>query len=163
MKLLNSDIHQTHPIMVQIDANYLAYLHTVESKVSLKKDRPFVGLAACINGKMFVIPLTSQTTQERKKKGLNKRNSLTTTFIKASNVEISNLLHNNMIPVPENLATKITIDPMKDTYLNNKSIMIYLQRYDQKSRNHKFLQSICCDFRLLEEKCDEWIKNNPIK
>ena len=82
-----------------------------------------------------------------------------------------------MIPVPENLATKITIDPMKDTYLmneyryirkhwveiNNKSIMIYLQRYDQKSRNHKFLQSICCDFRLLEEKCDEWIKNNPIK
>lgn len=177
MKLLNSDINQTHPTMVQIDANYLAYLHTVESKVSLKKDRLFVGLAVCINGKMFVIPLTSQTTQERKKKGLNKRNSLTTTFIKASNVEISNLLHNNMLPVPENLATKITIDPMKDTYLmneyryirkhwveiNNKSIMIYLQRYDQKSRNHKFLQSICCDFRLLEEKCDEWIKNNPIE
>ena len=67
MKLLNSDINQTHPTMVQIDANYLAYLHTVESKVSLKKDRPFVGLAVCINGKMFVIPLTSQTTQEKRK------------------------------------------------------------------------------------------------
>lgn len=175
MKLLNSDINTTSPVLVQIDAAYLAYLHSFEPKVSLKKDRPFVGLAVRINGKLFVIPLTSQTTQERKKKGLKKRNSLTTTFIKASGIEISDLLHNNMIPVPEKLVTKIIIDPIKDTYLmneyrfirkhwveiNSKSMMIYIERNNAEARNYEFLKSICCDFKMLELKCDEWIRNNP--
>ena len=105
---------------------------------------------------------------------LKKRNSLTTTFVKAAGMEISDLLHNNMIPVPKNLAQRIEIDPIKDTYLSNeyrhirkhwseitnKSLMIYLERYNAKSRNYVFLQSICCDFKMLEEKCDDWIKNH---
>ncbi len=175
MNLLDSDIKQTSPKIVMVDSNYLAYLHGFDNRVSLKKDRPYVGLAVRINVKIFVIPLTSQTTQERKKRGLKKRNSLTTTFIKASGVEISDLLHNNMIPVPKELAQRIEIDPIKDTYLmneyryirkhwveiTNKSLMIYIERYNSKSRNNKFLQSICCDFKMLETKCDEWIKNNP--
>ena len=115
-----------------VDSSYLAYLHGFDNRVSLKNDRPYVGLAVRINDKIFVIPLTSQTTQERKKRGLKKRNSLTTTFVKASGVEIT-----------------------------NKSLMIYIERYNAKSRNNKFLQSICCDFKMLETKCDEWIKNNP--
>ena len=45
---------------------------------------------------------------------------LTTTFVKASGVEISDLLHNNMIPVPKKLAQRIEIDPIKDTYLTNE-------------------------------------------
>ena len=106
---------------------------------------------------------------------MKKRNSLTTTFVKAAGVEISDLLHNNMIPVPKQLAQRIEIDPIKDTYLTNeyryirkhwvditnKSLMIYLERYNEKSRNNKFLQSICCDFKMLEEKCDDWIKSHP--
>lgn len=119
MNLLDSDIKQTSPKIVMVDSNYLAYLHGFDNRVSLKKDRPYVGLAVRINDKIFVIPLTSQTTQERKKRGLKKRNSLTTTFIKASGVEISDLLHNNMIPVPKELAQRIEIDPIKDTYLMN--------------------------------------------
>ena len=59
-----------------VDSAYLSYLHGFDSRVSLKKDRPYVGLAVRINDKVYVIPLTSQTTQERKKKGLKKRNSL---------------------------------------------------------------------------------------
>lgn len=172
MKIFDSDISKTSPKIVTVDKKYLSYLHGFDSRVSLKKDRPYVGLSVLINGKIFVIPLTSQTTQERKKKGFKKRNSLTTTFIKASGVEISDLLHNNMIPVPKKLAERIEIDPLKDTYLSNeyryirkhwveitnKSLMIYLERYNEESRNFAFLQSICCDFKMLEEKCDDWIK-----
>ncbi|MBQ5998646.1 MAG: type III toxin-antitoxin system ToxN/AbiQ family toxin, partial [Treponema sp.] len=45
--------------------------------------------------------------------------------------------------------------------ITNKSLMIYIERYNEKSRNNAFLTSICCDFKMLEEKCDEWIKNYP--
>ena len=73
------------------------------------------------------------------------------------------------------LAQRVEIDPIKDTYLSNeyryirkhwveitnKSLMIYIERYNEKSRKNAFLTSICCDFKMLEEKCDEWIKNHP--
>lgn len=76
-----------------------------------------------------------------------------------------------MIPVPEELATKIIIDPVKDTYLmneyrfirkhwveiNSKSVMIYIERNNENSRNYEFLKSICCDFKMLEAKCDDWL------
>ena len=78
MGILDLDIKQTSPKIVMVDSAYLSYLHGFDSRVSLKKDRPYVGLAVRINDKVYVIPLTSQTTQERKKKGLKKRNSLTT-------------------------------------------------------------------------------------
>lgn len=79
-----------------------------------------------------------------------------------------------MIPVPKELTQKIDIDPIKDTYLSNeyryirkhwveitnKSLMIYLERYNIESRNNTFLQSICCDFKMLVEKCDNWIKSH---
>ena len=172
MVILNSDIKQTSPTLVMVDSAYILYLQGVDCCVSLKKGRPYVGLSVRINNNFFVIPLTSQTTEKRKLKGLKKRNSLTTTFIKASGIEISALLHNNMIPVPKNLIQKIEINPIKDTYLmneyryirkhwveiTNKSMMIYLERYNKKSINKDFLQKICCDFKLLEEKCNDWIK-----
>ena len=175
MHILDSDIRKTSPKIVEVDADYLAYLRGFDSRVSLKKDRPYVGLAVRINDRIFVVPLTSQTTQERKKRGLKKRNALTTTFIRASGMEIADLLHNNMIPVPKKLARRIEIDPAKDTYLmneyryirkhwveiTNKSLATYIERYNERSRNCKFLQSICCDFKLLEEKCAEWERHNP--
>ena len=174
MVILNSDIKQTSPTLVMVDSAYILYLQGVDCRVSLKKGRPYVGLSVRINNNFFVIPLTSQTTEKRKLKGLKKRNSLTTTFIKASGIEISALLHNNMIPVPKNLIQKIEINPIKDTYLmneyryirkhwveiTNKSMMIYLERYNKKSINKDFLQKICCDFKLLEEKCNDWIKTH---
>ena len=173
MHLLDSDIKQTSPTIVKVDSEYLFYLHSYDNRVSLKKGRPYVGLAVLINNKMYVIPLTSQTTAERRKKGLKKRNPLTTTFITMSGEEISNLLHNNMIPVPENLTEKIIIDPLKDTYLMNeyryirkhwleitqKSLSIYIERYDKNSGNYDFFNSICCDFKVLEEKYDDWISS----
>ena len=68
MGILDLDIKQTSPKIVMVDSAYLSYLHGFDSRVSLKKDRPYVGLAVRINDKVYVIPLTSQTTQERKKR-----------------------------------------------------------------------------------------------
>ena len=168
MTLLDNDIKYTSPQIVIVNSEYLQYLHSFDNRVSLKKDRPYVGLAVQINKNIYVIPLTSQTTQERKNKGLKKRNSLTTTFIKAAGIEISDLLHNNMIPVPKKLMKKIIIDPLHDTYLmneyryirkhwveiTNKSLKIYLERYNIESINYNFLQRICCDFKMLETKAN---------
>lgn len=73
MKDFDTDIKQTSPKIVMVDKEYLTYLHVHDNRVSLKKDRPYVGLSVRINDKVFVIPLTSQTTQERKKKRIEKK------------------------------------------------------------------------------------------
>lgn len=45
MKLLDADIKQTLPKVVMVDVAYLSYLHDFDNRVSLQKDRLYVGLA----------------------------------------------------------------------------------------------------------------------
>ena len=75
-----------------------------------------------------------------------------------------------LFPVPKNQIKKIQIDPLVDTYLSNeerqirknwveiniKSIGVYRERYDKNSRNYRFLNKTCCDFKKLETECDRW-------
>lgn len=70
-----------------------------------------------------------------------------------------------MFPVPEAEISDIIIDPTIDTYLaneeryirkhlaeiNQKSVNVYLKRYDDSSREKQFLEKICCDFKFLEQ------------
>lgn len=77
-----------------------------------------------INGRMYVVPLTSQTTKERVARGKKKRSTTITTFIKVDGEEIANLLHNNMFPVPDEQIKRIQIDPEVDTYLANEERQI---------------------------------------
>lgn len=170
MKLLEADLKCTKPILCEIERDYMKYMHEADWRVSVKYKRKFVGLAVRINGRFYVIPLTSQTTKERVARGKKKRSASITTFIKVGGEEIANLLHNNMFPVPRNQIKKITIDPMVDTYLaneerqirkhwveiNTKSIAVYKDRYDTNSRNYHFFNRTCCDFKKLETECDKW-------
>ena len=142
----------------------MRYLHKLESKVSVKyNNRPFVGIVTMVNDIMYVIPLTSQTTQERKLKGKRKRSHKVTTFIKdTKGREIANILYNNMIPVTEGVCTLLDIDTDKDTYEANeiryirrnrgkiikKAKMVHQQRLQG---DDSFLRRICCNFELLEE------------
>ena len=174
MKLLEQDIKSTKPILCEIQKDYIKYMHDVDWRVSVKYKRKFVGLAVKINGRMYVVPLTSQTTKERTARGKKKRSAAITTFIKVADEEIANLLHNNMFPVPEDQIKRIQIDPMIDTYLaneerqirknwvsiNTKSISIYRERYDKESRNYQFFNKVCCDFKKLEIECDRWEKEH---
>ncbi len=60
--------------LYKIDADYLKYLHNIDYRISVKyNNRPFVRIVTMLNGIKYVLPLTSQTTQERRKEGKNKR------------------------------------------------------------------------------------------
>ena len=116
--------------LYKINAQYLKFLHNVDNRISVKyNNRPFVGIITMINGIKYVLPLTSQTTQERKKVGKSKRAAIITTFVKdSSGVEIANILHNNMFPVLDDVYSAIQIDATIDTYESNEI------RYIRKNR-----------------------------
>ncbi len=162
------------PILYYIDKAYLKYLHKVDSRVSVKfNNRPFAGIVTSIGTQKYMIPLTSQTTAERKKEGKNKRSSLITTFVtETSGKEIANLLYNNMVPVQDDMISPLSIDPMVDTFESNeirylrknwktveeKAFNVFEQRYDSSSHNFGFLQKTCCDFKKLENALEHYSK-----
>ena len=160
------------PILYYVDREYLKYLHKEDYRVSVKfNNRPFAGIITLVGDRKYIIPLTSQTTEERKNAGKNKRSSLITTFVtETSGKEISNLLYNNMIPVNEQIITALEIDSETDTYESNeirylrknwetikkKAEKIFNQRYDIESYNFNFLKKTCCDFKKLEKALDQF-------
>lgn len=172
MNLLSNVIKKTKPRLCKVDDKYLRYMHKCDNRISVKyNNRPFVVLVVEINGFLYAVPLTSQTTSERIKRGKKKRSHRTTTFIYNKNEEIANLLHNNMFPVPDTSLSDIIIDPITMSYeaneerfmrknwvdINLKSIDVYTDRYNPECRDFQFLSKICCDFKYLETKCSEWI------
>lgn len=69
MKLLEEDLKNTKPILCEIERDYMKYMHEADWRVSVKYERKFVGLAVRINERIYVLPLTSQTTKERMARG----------------------------------------------------------------------------------------------
>ena len=149
--------------LYQINADYIKYLHKIDYRISVKyNNRPFVGIVTMINGINYVLPLTSQTTEERKKDGKNKRAAIITTFVKDTNgTEIANILHNNMFPVKDGVYTPLNINAEVDTYesneirfirKNSEKIINKAQRVytDRTTRQNTFLYKSCCDFKKLE-------------
>ena len=165
MILLEEDLKKTTPRLCKVDSGLLKYLHKCDHRVSVKKERVFVGLAVYINGKLYLIPLTSVTCAKRISEGKKPRPNTIITKVMDGAEEIADLLYNNMIPVDENYITDIIIDPDKDSYLANeerfirknwvainvKAISIYRNRYNALHRDYDFLTKMCCDFRKLED------------
>lgn len=150
-------------MLYEINPKYIRFLHSVDNRVSVKyNNRPFVGIVTMINGIKYVLPLTSQTTQERKKNGKNKRSSIITTFVRdSSGCEIANILHNNMFPVKNGVYTALNIDAKVDTYESNE--IRYIRKNssdiikkaekvynDRKYKHNPFLYKTCCDFDYAE-------------
>lgn len=149
--------------LYMINPNYLKYIHKIDNRVSVKyNNRPFVGVVMMINDIPYVLPLTSQTTAERKKTGKKKRSAKTTTFVKDSgDEEIANILHNNMFPVKEGVFTLLEVEAESDTYEANEIRYIRKNRDkiiekakkvhdDRIGGKDAFLNRICCDFEKLE-------------
>ena len=62
------------PILYYVDREYLKYLHKEDYRVSVKfNNRPFAGIVTLVGDRKYIIPLTSQTTEERKIINLNFR------------------------------------------------------------------------------------------
>ena len=157
--------------LYKIDPAYLKFLHKIDGRISVKyNNRPFVGIVTMINGISYVLPLTSQTTQERKKEGKNKRAAIITTFVKDSaDNEIANILHNNMFPVKEGVYSLLEIDAEVDTYESNEIRFIRKNKdriikkaqkvYEERTTKHNpFLLKSCCDFKELEAHYQSFIR-----
>ena len=150
--------------LYKVSPDYLRYLHAQDYRVSVKfNNRPFVGVLTMINDIYYVLPLTSQTTAERKRQGKKKRAAAITTFVKNSaKTEIANILHNNMIPVTPDELQLLDIDAQSDTYEaneiryirkhTNEIIEKARQVYQKRLNNYnEFYVKTCCDFKKLEK------------
>ena len=150
--------------LCKIHPAYLKYLHRIDSRISVKyNNRPFVGVITMLNGIPYVLPLTSQTTEERKKEGKNKRSANITTFVRDSaGNEIANILHNNMFPVKEGVYEIMEVNAETDTYESNEirfirknkeTIIKKAQKVhtDRTTKNNSFMNKTCCDFKKLED------------
>lgn len=159
--------------IVRVDSNYCDYLRQFDSRVPYnsksKELRPFVGILFEINECEYFAPLSSPKPKHKKmSNGID--------FFKLDNGELGAVNFNNMIPVRNNNYNTIYF---KDEWTKNldkkyqellKSQVDWLNanysRVIKKSSklyqlyiNNKLPDNIkarCCNFKLLEEKCDEY-------
>lgn len=149
----------------EVNNAYLNFLRKFDSRVSQKGGRSFICVEMFLGDKKYYLPLTSQV----KTKNGKKRNSLVTTKVLDSKGEsIACVLYNNMLPIPSSELSCIEFDSHKfKDYLETeyqylkfkveeirkKASKVYNMRI---KGNNALLNSICCDFKLLEKKCSEW-------
>lgn len=152
--------------MYDISEKYRNHLSQYDNKISLKENRKFYGILVS-NGQMdYYIPFTSKINK--------KTNSKLTINIKNTNKKIiAKLLLNNMIPVNIEDAYIVNIDNSKYKtyymneirYLHNKKVKeeiirkinyIFYVLNNKKHYDYEFFKKVCCNFKMLEEKCIEY-------
>lgn len=162
--------------LYRVDSNYCNYLHYYEPKIPYieeeKENRPFIGVILNVNGKNFFAPLTSP-----KKKHLIMKDMQD--FLKIDQGRLGGINLNNMIPIPRCYLEKIEIEELKDKkykIMLNKQMQWINQnelRIHNRARNlyylilnghtTKELINRCCDFRLLERKCDDFMREHEVQ
>ena len=161
--------------LVRLDTKYCDYLRKFDNKVPYNYDRkelrPFVGVLFKVNNCMYFAPLSSP-----KSKHLKLRSNLD--FLKLDNGRLGAINFNNMLPVTENNIIRLdlnkdslTISEEKYTKLLRKQLY-WLSRNSEKLYNRskklydKYMAGTldnsiakrCCNFKLLEEKCEKFNK-----
>ena len=163
-------------IIVRLDSNYCDYLRKYDNKVpfnySQKELRPFVGVLFKINKCMYFAPLSSPKPKHLKMK-------TTIDFLKIDNGKLGAINFNNMLPVKKkNIIVldlnKIPINKKEEKYinllrnqlywLNRNSEKLYKksQRLYNKYLNNTLNDNVlkrCCNFKLLEDKCNKYNKH----
>ena len=157
--------------LVKIDSEYCNYLRKFDDKVMYnmkeKELRPFVGILFKVNDYEYFAPLSSPKT-----KHLKMRNTID--FYKIDGGVLGAVNFNNMIPVKKDYYEIIYFNErkldkseekyqelLKDqiTWLNENYIQVMNKSYKlydlyNKGRLSKNIMDRCCNFKLLEEKCD---------
>lgn len=155
-------------MMYDVSDEYRKYLSKYDSKVSKKENRKFYGILVSNENMDYYIPFTSK---------INKNTSTKLTInIKDTNKKIiAKLLLNNIIPVNMKDAHIVDINNSKHKtyyineirYLHNKKVREELIRKlnymfdvleDNNHYDFNFFKEVCCNFKLLEEKCLEYTK-----
>ena len=162
-------------IIVKIDSAYCDYLRIFDNKVpynsGIKELRPFIGILFNINEIRYFAPLSSP-----KAKHIKLKNTIDLVKIDEGKLGVINI--NNMIPVNEknyelfdlNISNK-SVEEVKRIRLINQQLR-WLNSHKNniigkalglynKFINNKLSKNVvdrCCDFKLLETKCNEYNK-----
>lgn len=153
-----------------IDDEYIDYLRKYDNKVPYNKNktRPYVGILYEYKGVNYFAPLASPKPKHLK---INDK-SMDVFKIDDGKLGILNL--NNMLPTPLECLSEVlpiidditykTLLEKQLTYLNDnknklyKKVAIFKKQY-MNNRIADFVLKRCCDFKLLEEKCNEYNKH----
>ena len=154
-----------------LDENYINYLRKFDSRVAYNKKmtRPYIGVVYTLNGLNYFAPLSSP-----KPKHLKMSDKAIDIF-KIKNGELGIININNMISTPIECITEVlptitdeeykTLVKDQTTFINNHKkdlftkIRYFTLQYDKGNLPEK-VKERCCDFRLLEEKCHDYIVDN---
>lgn len=156
--------------IVRVNSDYCDYLRKFDNKVAYNKNekelRPFVGILFKIDTCEYFALLSSPKPKHKTMKN-------TLDFLKIKSGELGALNFNNMIPVRiENYSLvdlnkeALTISEMKYQKLLREQLAWLNANYHQvKNKSFKLyelynagklpenIKSRCCNFKLLEEKC----------
>ena len=162
-------------ILVRLDIDYCNYLRQFDNKVpynyNKKKLRPFVGVLFEVNECKYFAPLSSP-----KPKHLKLKTKLD--FMKLDDGRLGAINFNNMLPVTDANIIKIDLNKklvskMEEKYIkllkeqiywlnrNVDKILIKSKKLYEKYNNGTLSFNVtkrCCNFKLLEEKCNEYNK-----
>lgn len=156
-----------------IKNNYIEYLRQYDERVYFNKNqkRPYVGTICIFQGQKYFIPMTSP-----KPKHLKMNPNLADIYmIDSGKLGILNI--NNMIPVDDDSIIRIDINQEEKAYStllnkqiiainkNKKQILLKISKFFVLYEKNKLYQNILertCNFRLLEEKCNEWKNKNTL-
>lgn len=145
-----------------VNDDYIKYLYQFDKKVPFNKNnkRPYIGIILEINGMTYFAPMFSPKPQHSRYKA-------NATYIKIEeNLGLIRL--NNMIPVSKENLKYIDFNKIQDKKYRNLLIQQnnFIQINTDKIRDvanklynfvtedkKEFFVNICCDFKLLEQKC----------
>ena len=165
---------------ITLTSNYLKYLGIYENKVSLKSNRPFIGIVFKVNNKEYFAPLSSP-------KEKHKRMKTNIDFFKIDKGNLGIINFNNMIPVINNdlcrnkldlemLSKSLNTDDIKYFRLlknqleyceKNKNIIlakaekiynIFAKNLDKLSESQKKMYRRVNNFKVLEHASKEFEK-----
>ena len=151
----------------EVNDSYIEYLskfdsHVMYTKIESRKfKRKYIGILFEINKKIYIAPLSSYKEKHDKMKDK-------IDFIKIGNKSVINL--NNMFPVEEENISIVNIEKEED--INYKQLLrneyaLCVPKFKKIIKNARNLykqvivyqvpiKDRCCNFKLLEEKCNEF-------
>ncbi len=152
--------------LYKIDIDYIKYLYSFDNRIQYNPNRedeytakrPYLGIVLTIGKFNYFVPLEHPRVSHTKMK-----NNI---FIfKIHNGKYGILGFNNMIPVKQNQLIDFDINKENISYRQilisqyhfcNKHCNEIREKAKQtyiRSQNNSFIKKICCNFKLLEEKC----------
>ena len=161
--------------LYEVNAKYIDYLvpyapHLFHNKqFGQQNERKYIGIVLVVNNMKYFAPLSSfKPKHEKMKNGLD--------FIKVGNYAVINI--NNMFPVPDGEYSYVDIPKVKNPQYRKLLTTEYriIRKLQDKIKSnatqvykHKInhgdttaLAKRCNDFKLLEEKCEQFVFNLQI-